>query len=280
MRGHLDHGGGWDAIEDDRDSRGALGGRQQVLPRDRVGVPGGRSHEQPQVRCGQKLSGQQPVLRHDRIDVRGVEEREPTRQGGVRDELQRVGVISRVEAARQPGQDPVRGEVLSLIGVIDEDGAAGRGPDDARPGHDPAQQRVDEGGLPGTRGSADDGQQRRVQSGQPRQHIVVELSDHRLRRRRGRRGPRKRQGKTHVRQDGPQPGQCLRQRGCAHRLPTPSAAPSADRPASTPVSLPVQAGMMQVRSQAEPRFRRRGCGGGAAARRAAWAVGASGRRGR
>lgn len=230
MRGHLDHGGGWDAIEDDRDSRGALGGRQQVLPRDRVGVPGGRGHEQPQVRCGQKLSGQQPVLRHDRIDVRGVEEREPTRQGGVRDELQRVGVISRVEAARQPGQDPVRGEVLSLIGVIRRAGlrVVGRmtpGRDTTRPSSE--LMRVDFPAPVDPPMTASNGAS---ESGQPRQHIVVELSDHRLRRRRGRRGPRKRQGKTHVRQDGAAARSVPRQRGCAHRLPTPSAAPSADRP--------------------------------------------------
>ena len=53
--------------------RCARRGRDEELPGHGVGVAGRRGDEEPQVGGGQQLGGQLPVLRHHRVDVRGVE---------------------------------------------------------------------------------------------------------------------------------------------------------------------------------------------------------------
>src|SRR5699024_1082932 len=55
----------------------ALGGGAQHLPGHGVRVAVGGGDEEPQVRGPQQLAGQLPVARGDRVDVGGVQKREP-----------------------------------------------------------------------------------------------------------------------------------------------------------------------------------------------------------
>jgi hypothetical protein len=78
-----------DPVADHRErGAAALGGVQQV-PRHGVGVPGRGGDEDPQVGGGEQLRGQLPVAGDDRVDVRRVEQRQPSRHGRMRDQLKR-----------------------------------------------------------------------------------------------------------------------------------------------------------------------------------------------
>ena len=60
----------------------AFGGLAQQVPGHGVGVAGGGGDEQPQVGGGEQLGGQLPVGPDDRVDVGGVQQRQPGGQRG------------------------------------------------------------------------------------------------------------------------------------------------------------------------------------------------------
>lgn len=112
-------------------------------PGHRVAVPGGRRREHPQVRHLQQQSGQRPVVGVHRVQVRGVDEGEAGRHPGVRPDVgehgQRVG-----------------GERGGVVGVDGNDGGAGGRPQHARGADRRAHDRVEQAGLPGPGGTAED----------------------------------------------------------------------------------------------------------------------------
>ena len=76
------------AIEDDGHRGGPLGGLAQEVPRHLVGVAGRGGHEEPHVGGGEQLGGQGAVALLDRVDVGGVEDRQPRRHRVGRHELE------------------------------------------------------------------------------------------------------------------------------------------------------------------------------------------------
>ncbi len=69
------------------------------------------------------------------------------------------------------------GEPLAVVRMADQDGGAGGGSEHPGLADAAADEGVDEGGLPGSGGSADDGEQRRLRMVEPGDHVVVELCE-------------------------------------------------------------------------------------------------------
>ena len=178
VRGHRLDGVGRRPVEDDRDRGGALGGLAQVVPRHLVGVAGRRGDEQPQVGGREQLRGERPVALLDRVDVGGVEDRQPGRDGVGRHQLEGVRVDGRVRDPLEVGQQAVLAEPLGVVGVVDQHRRPGRGPQHAGLGDPAPDQRVDQRRLAGAGGAADHGEQRGVDGHQPRDDVVLELVDH------------------------------------------------------------------------------------------------------
>lgn len=199
-----------DPVEDHRDLRAALGGTVQEVPRDGVGVAGGRRDEQPQVGRGEELRGELAVRRLHGVDVGRVHEREALRQRVARDEAQRARRVGRrgglagpgpgtdagrgagrgagcgargrrpravLAHAREPGQHAVGREPALVERVVDEDGRARRRAQHAGRRDVLAEERVHERRLPRSGRPADDDEQRRRVRAQPGQQVVVELVD-------------------------------------------------------------------------------------------------------
>ena len=68
-----------DPVEHHRDRRTALDGALQHPPRQRVAVPGGGRHEEPQVRRLEQPVRRLAVRLQHRVEVRGVQQRDPAR---------------------------------------------------------------------------------------------------------------------------------------------------------------------------------------------------------
>ncbi len=167
-----------EAIEHDPDDGVPRGGPREEVPRDGVGVARRRGDEDPQVRRTEQLGPQPPVLVDDGVDVRGVEQREPPRDGRMRDEADAVGRPgSRTLPAREPRQHPLGGEPGLVVRVVHQDGRARRRPQHARRAHHSADQGVDESRLAGPRRAADHGQERRAPLPHARQEVVVEVGE-------------------------------------------------------------------------------------------------------
>ena len=91
VRRNLAVGVGGDAVEHDRERRAPLPRGAQELPRDGIGVAGGRRDEEPAVGGREQLVREGAVLGEHGVDVRRVEQRETLRQSGRRDKLERAG---------------------------------------------------------------------------------------------------------------------------------------------------------------------------------------------
>ena len=105
VRGDLVAGAGRDPVEHDRDRGAALGGRAQEVPGHLVGVAGGRGDEEPEVGGGQQLGGERAVADLDRVDVRGVEDRQARRARSRPARAGATGVAGGRRGAREVGQD-------------------------------------------------------------------------------------------------------------------------------------------------------------------------------
>jgi len=173
-------------VQDDRHHGVAGRGVAQQVPRDGVGVARGGGDEQPQVRGGQQLGRDLPVLVDHRVDVGGVDDRETLGQaaGGADLQLRVNGGVGGRRRGRGVGGDAHPGEgrqdavVLEpggLRGVVQEQGPAGGGPDRGGGRDVDPEQGVHQGGLAGAGGPPDDREERRVQALVTGQHVVVEL---------------------------------------------------------------------------------------------------------
>ncbi len=116
-------------------------------------------------------------------------------------------VGTRPGGTRQPRQDPVGREPRRLVRVVHEERGARRRTQHAGLAHDLAQEAVDQRGLPGPGGPADDGEQRRAQLTHPRQQVVVELGAQPVGEPSVVVRPRESEGQTQVRDRGAQVGQ-------------------------------------------------------------------------
>ena len=110
--------------------------------------------------------------------------------------------------------------LLVMGGVADQHRGLGGGADHAGDGHLAAHQRVHQGRLAGAGGAADDGQQGRLNGGEPGKDVVVELALNVARDARLLGGLREGQGQPDRGERLAQLGQGLRQPGAAaHALP-------------------------------------------------------------
>ncbi len=187
-----------DPVEDgDEGGSVLLGGAQQV-PGDGVGVPRGGGDHHPDVGGADELGGECPVLDHQGVDVGGVEDGEPARQAGNGLDPHLAGRVGFGRSAvagpgsgggghlllpvrhpdpHQVGQYAHSGEPVVVIRMADEHRCTrGRA---QHPGFADlsADEGVDEGGLTGPGGPADDGEHRRLGRLQPGYEVVVELRE-------------------------------------------------------------------------------------------------------
>ena len=170
---------GWHAVEDDRDGRAPLRGCAEQVPRHGIGVAGGRGDEEPKIGGSEQLPGEFAVGLDHGVDVGGVEQRHPRRQGGRADQSHGAGLRLGGLGARDPrqsGQDAVVREPVSVIGVVDEHWPRRRRPNDPGAGDLRPDQGVHEGRLPSTGGATDDSQERCIEGAKPGQNVVVELA--------------------------------------------------------------------------------------------------------
>lgn len=172
-----------------------LGGAQEV-PGDGVGVAGGGGDHHPDVGGGDEFGGEQAVAGDQGVDVGGVEEGEAAGQGRGGLDAQdggvgAAGVVVLVEVgagaaavvpggvrdAGEAGQDAAGAEPVVVVGVADQDRGAGGGAQHARFADLPSDQGVDQGGLAGAGGAADDREEGRLGGAEARQQVVVELGE-------------------------------------------------------------------------------------------------------
>ena len=168
------------------------GGVAQQLPGDGVRVSVGRGHEQPEVRGGEQLARERPVLVGDRVHVRGVQDGQALGDARVPEQHERAGVLHGTGAAearsrcrrgighraahpRKVRQHPLGGERPGVPRVVDQQGPPRGRTDGAGARHGVAHQGVDERGLARTRGAAHHREQRCVQGTDPGQDVVVQL---------------------------------------------------------------------------------------------------------
>ena len=180
VRGHLARGLGRHPVEHDGERGAALLRRPQQVPRDGVGVAGRRRDENPEVRRRQQLTGELAVGLDHRVDVGGVEQREPGGQVVADDQLHACPAPP--AAAGDPGQarqHPVTGERGHVGRRADQHRRPGGGPQHAGGGDRGADEAVDQRGLARTGRAADDGEQRGVEVAQPGEQVVVDLVDDR-----------------------------------------------------------------------------------------------------
>ena len=162
-------------VQHDSNRGTPLRGRAQILPGHGVGVSSRRGDEQPQIGGGQQLGRELAVLRHHRVDVRRIEQGQARRDRVVHHQLKGPRGVRGAGGAGQPRQDAVVSEPSSVGGVVDQNRGPGGRPDHTGRGDPPPDQGVHQGRLPGSGGPADHGEQRRIDGGQPGQHVVVEL---------------------------------------------------------------------------------------------------------
>ena len=172
---HHRHRGRRHPVQDHRDRGAPLRGRLEELPRNRVGVPRGGGHEQPQIGCVQQLGSQSAVLFDDRIDIGGIQHGQTRGQGGLGNQLQRALIAAGHPRTDQSRQHPVIGKPVFIGRVVHQHRRSGGGTDHARLRDHPPDHGIDQGGLARTGGSSDHRQQRGRQIGQAGQHIVVQL---------------------------------------------------------------------------------------------------------
>ena len=168
-----------EAVEHDYDLDAAAGGVVEEVPHQLIRVARRGGNENPQVRRGEELGRQCPVLVVDGVEIGGVEKRQALRDARRVHDAQCGGALVSCAVGAGEARQDLRGvEPVCVARVGHQHRLAGSRADHARVGHSLAQKRVDEGGLAGTGGAADDGKQGSVQVGQARQHIVVELIDY------------------------------------------------------------------------------------------------------
>ena len=163
------------AVEHHRDRGAAFGRLAQVVPGDLVGVAGGGRDEEPEVRGREELGRELPVALVDRVDVRGVEDRQSLGHLGAGAQPEPVGRVARDVGAGEVRQDAVGLEPGTVVGVVREDRRAGRGPQHAGLGDDLADDGVDQRGLARTGGAAHHHEHRRVELHEAGQDVVGEL---------------------------------------------------------------------------------------------------------
>ena len=193
LPGHLGHHLVGHPVEDgDQGGLVVLGGAQEV-PGDGIGVPRGRGDHDPDVGGADQFGGEDTVVGDEGVDVGGVEEGEPTRQalGGLDTQDPRpvlageqqivAGFLSRLGGrhphAREVGQYAHPAEPVMVLGMADQYGGPGRGPQYAGL-TDPAPHKgVDEGRLAGPGGPTHNGEQGRFRFPQSGHQVVVELRE-------------------------------------------------------------------------------------------------------
>ena len=150
------------------------------MPGHGVGVADGGGDHDPDVGGADQLGGEDAVVGDEGVDVGRVEEGEPARAGCRRSRCAATFALGRpprrraVSRASRPsssccghphagevGQHPHPGEPVVVVRMADQHGRTGGGPQHARLADPPPHKGVDEGGLAGAGGSADDGEQRR-----------------------------------------------------------------------------------------------------------------------
>jgi hypothetical protein len=151
-----------DAVEHHRDARPALLRAVQGLPGQGVAVPRRGGDEQPEVGGLEQLVGGRAVLRQERVEVGRVHQRRPARHALVLDQPGELG-----DGAGREGVDVAR--------VDAHDGLASGGSQHPGLGHLLAQQAVEQGGLPGSRGAREHDDGGAGQLGEARQQVLVEL---------------------------------------------------------------------------------------------------------
>jgi hypothetical protein len=150
------------AVEDHRDARATLHRAAQGLPGERVAVARRRRDEQPQVRRHEQQARRLAVLRQERVEVGGVEQRGAARHAVVVDDAR--------HARRRALDDHV-----GVQGVEREDGLARRRAQHAGLRHLLAEQRVVQRRLARAGGPGHHDHGRRRQLLEARQQVLVEL---------------------------------------------------------------------------------------------------------
>ncbi len=208
------------AVEDGDEGGVVLLRGAQEVPGDGVGVAGGGGDHHPDVRGADEPGGEFAALDDEGVDVGGVEEGEAGGEGvGLLDAQGAaaaglvVGGVA-VGGAGAPDACEVRedtrvGEPVAVVRVADEDGGAGGGSEHAGFADAAADEGVDEGGLPGSGGSADDGEEGRLRVLEPGDHVVVELGEQLGPGAPGSGGAGEREGKTHSGDTVAQGGECV-----------------------------------------------------------------------
>ncbi len=167
------------AVEHDADLRCAFVCDAQQMPRHRIGVAGGRRHEQPHVGRAEQAYGEIAVG-VDRVDVGDVEDGEPGRHTVVHVQNHRGPLVGRPRSARDPakaGQHARAGEPVPLRCAAHHDGDARGGTQDPCGADLAPDERVDQRRTPRSRGTADHGEQRGLGAAQSGQDVVVDLGD-------------------------------------------------------------------------------------------------------
>ena len=166
-----------DPVEHDGHRGPAFRRLAEQLPGHRIRIPGRRRDEEPQIRRTEQLAGQLTVPEDDGVDVGGVEEGEPRRQGRGGDQLHGRLALDRVAAGgpREVREDPRRGEPALVVGVVHEDRRPRGRAEHARSADHRPHQGVDQRRLARTGRSSDHGQEGRVEGREARQDVVVEL---------------------------------------------------------------------------------------------------------
>lgn len=226
-----------DPVEDgDEGGLVLLGGAQQV-PGHGVGVPRGGGDHDPDVGGADEFGGEGAVLDDEGVDVGGVEDGEAAGQGGDGLDPHLAGGVAGAVAAcggasvagagpgggegfvlavrhphaHQVGQHPHSGEPVVVIRMADEHRGTRGGAEHPCLADLTSDEGVDEGGLTGPGGPADDGEQWRLGRLQPGYEIVVELREQLCSGLAGARGAGQRQRQTHGRDPVAQGGQGIEQ---------------------------------------------------------------------
>ena len=155
----------------DHQRQAALPGAAQHVPRDGVGVPLGRGHEDAQVGGGEQLVGDLAVGDLDRVEIGGVDD----------GDARQLVVVVADDLQRPVGAGEAGQEVAAVAG-----GVVRVGPHDRRPGRrsqrprlgdDVTGERVHERGLAGSRRPDEHHHGRGVEVGQPGQQVVADPRD-------------------------------------------------------------------------------------------------------
>ncbi len=164
------------AVDHQRKGRSAFLCPTKKVPRNGVGVSDGRRDEDPQVGRGEQLCRQFAIRALDRVDVRGIDQREP---GGHR--------IDRLHVEHLPGSGCVAGHAGQLgqqVGgdepafvrrMTDQHRRPSGGPKDPGGGHVGSGERVGDGGLARARGTTEDRQQGCIEAPQAGHEVVGDL---------------------------------------------------------------------------------------------------------